>query len=114
MTSSYGEIVERLEKATQALPRKRPRHRWRWHIAEGAAMTSMVAGDVARMAAWKVHGVTPAAIYTLSFKAPKDRVGVFLLLGDEAKDGTESLDVEKRLNELGWFRQPHTKDTVND
>ena len=66
-------------------------------------MTSMVAGDVARMAAWKVHGVTPAAIYTLSFKAPKDRVGVFLLLGDEAKDGTESLDVEKRLNELGWF-----------
>ena len=77
-------------------------------------MTSMVAGDVARMTAWNVHGVTPAAIYTLSFKAPKDRVGVFLLLGDEAKDGTESLDVEKRLNELGWFRQPHTKDTVND
>ena len=69
-------------------------------------MTSMIAGDVARMAAWKVHGIAPEAIYTLSYKAPKDRVGVFLLLGDEAKDGSETLDVEKRLNELGWFRQP--------
>jgi hypothetical protein len=36
----------------------------------------------------------------------RKKVAVFMLLGEENKDGTEPLDLEKRLNELGWVRDP--------
>lgn len=39
---------------------------------------------------------------TLSYKKPKNQRYVFMLLGVENDDGTEPLDCEKRLNEMGW------------
>lgn len=39
---------------------------------------------------------------TLSYKKPKGKRYVFMLLGTENDDGTEPLDCKKRLNELGW------------
>lgn len=38
----------------------------------------------------------------LGYKAPKGKQFVFLLLGMENKDGTEPLDPEKTLSEMGW------------
>ena len=36
----------------------------------------------------------------------KKKVAVFMLLGEENRDGSDPLDLEKRLNELGWFKEP--------
>lgn len=60
-------------------------------------------GDIIRMGSF-VH-VEPNA--RLTFK-PKDKstVAVFMYLGSENKDGAKPLDIEKRLNELGWFATP--------
>ena len=38
--------------------------------------------------------------------ADRKKVAVFMLLGEENKDGTEPLDVEQRLNQLGWIKAP--------
>ena len=35
----------------------------------------------------------------------RKKVAVFMLLGEENKDGSEPLDLEGQLNELGWFRK---------
>jgi hypothetical protein len=63
-------------------------------------MISFGKGDVLRMSRF-MH-VEPEAEFTL--KAKKGRVAVFLLLGEEAKDGSDPLDLEARLNEFGWVR----------
>jgi len=39
-----------------------------------------------------------------TFKAKKGRVAVFLLLGEENKDGSDPLDLEARINKFGWVR----------
>lgn len=33
----------------------------------------------------------------------RTKVGVFMFLGEENKDGTDPLDCIKRMNELGWI-----------
>jgi len=66
-------------------------------------MIEICIGDVVRLRSW-TH-INPESSFT--FKVPdKKRVAVFLLLGNENKDGSEPLDLEKRLNELGWIRDP--------
>jgi hypothetical protein len=55
-------------------------------------------GDVVRMTSF-TH-VNPDSQFT--FKAPKGRVAVFLLLGEEAKDGSNPLDLVARMKEFGW------------
>ena len=57
-------------------------------------------GDVIRMTTF-TH-VNPDSQFT--FKAKTGRVAVFLLLGEEAKDGSAPLDLEARLNRFGWVR----------
>jgi hypothetical protein len=39
------------------------------------------------------------------YKANKGYVMVFAYLGAQPKDGSGDLDVEKRLNELGWVKK---------
>lgn len=58
-------------------------------------------GDLVRMVSF-AH-VEPNV--TWSFRVPgKKKVAVFMLLGEENKDGSEPLDGEKILNQLGWVR----------
>lgn len=60
-------------------------------------------GDIFRMASF-THVVPDAR---LTYKtADKNRVAVFMLLGQENKDCADPLDCEKRLNELGWIKDP--------
>jgi len=59
------------------------------------------AGDVVRMSSF-TH-VNPDSQFT--FKAKKGRVAVFLLLGEESKDGSDPLDLEARMNEFGWIKK---------
>lgn len=58
-------------------------------------------GDVLMMTSFTHVG--PDVRWTLKVNDRK-KVAVFMLLGEENKDGTEPLDLEKRLNELGWVR----------
>ena len=57
-------------------------------------------GDVVRMQSF-TH-VQPDSSFT--FKAKKGKVAVFLLLGEENKDGSDPLDLVKRMNEFGWVK----------
>lgn len=43
----------------------------------------------------------------LSYKAAKGRRFVFLFLGEEAADGSETPNYNERLNALGWVYQPN-------
>lgn len=61
----------------------------------------MIVGDVARMTHWTHNG--PGI--QLTYRATKNTVACFLLLGHEAKDGTQPLDLEAALNTLGWVRK---------
>lgn len=56
-------------------------------------------GDVIRMTSF-TH-VEPHCRWGIKV-GDKTKVAVFMLLGEENKDGTEPLDLEKRLNDLGW------------
>ena len=68
-------------------------------------------GDVVRLKSW-TH-INPDSSFT--FKVPdKKKVAVFLLLGNENKDGSEPLDLEKQLNKLGWVRDPALADQLSD
>ena len=68
-------------------------------------------GDIIRMTSF-TH-VEPDSRTRIKFDDRK-KVTVFMLLGEENKDGTEPLDLEKRLNELGWFkRDSETHPTPN-
>ena len=42
---------------------------------------------------------------SLDWKAAKGKYFVFVLLGHTNKDGSDPLDVTKRMNELGWYRK---------
>jgi hypothetical protein len=63
-------------------------------------------GDILRMASF-THVPSEGPLISLTIKVgDRKKVAVFMLLGEENKDGTEPLDLEKRLNDLGWFREP--------
>jgi hypothetical protein len=68
----------------------------------------MMNGDIVRMASF-THVPPEGPLTSLTMKVgDKKMVAVFMLLGEENKDGTEPLDLEKRLNDLGWFfRDPN-------
>lgn len=60
-----------------------------------------IPGDIVRMKSY--YHVEPHI--TWHFKTvDKKKVAVFLMLGVENKDGTEPIDPEKILNELGWTK----------
>lgn len=68
-----------------------------------------MAGEVFRMRNWTHYpplkrgepGVTQA-----SYKVDqKDKVAVMVVLGEENKDGSGPLDLEKAMNDIGWFRK---------
>lgn len=62
----------------------------------------MPLGDVFRLRSW-TH-VEPHM--SIGFKVDdKKQVGVFMILGHEPKDGSAQLDLEKAMNDLGWFRE---------
>lgn len=66
---------------------------------------SCVNGDIIRMTSF-THVPAEGPLISLTIKVgDKKKVAVFLLLGEENKDGTEPLDLENRLNELGWFKE---------
>src|SRR5882762_336513 len=58
-----------------------------------------IPGDVLRMTSFHHH--TPRL--TVTYKAHRDKVAVFLLLGHESRDGSDILDVPAALNRLGWY-----------
>lgn len=62
-------------------------------------------GDLVRMTSFThVEPTGHSPLQSLTIKvSDKKKVAVFMLLGEENKDGTEPLDAKKRLNELGWF-----------
>jgi hypothetical protein len=63
-------------------------------------------GDIVRMSSFThVDGLCRWGFRV----ADKRKVSVFMLLGEENKDGTEPLDLEKQLNELGWFQDGSPK-----
>lgn len=63
-------------------------------------------GDIVRMVSF-THVPSEGPLTSLTMKVgDKNKVAVFVLLGEENKDGTEPLDLENRLNELGWVRDP--------
>lgn len=61
----------------------------------------MKIGDVVTMTHWTHYSPD----MQLSFRANKKEVAVFLLLGEEQRDGSKPLDLEAAMNRLGWFRQ---------
>ncbi len=63
-------------------------------------------GDIVRMASF-THIPSEGPLARLTIKVgDKKKVAVFMLLGEENKDGSDSLDLKKRLNELGWVKDP--------
>lgn len=61
-------------------------------------------GDIIRVTSF-THVPSEGPLISLTMKVgDKKMVAVFMLLGEENKDGTEPLDLEKRLNDLGWFK----------
>jgi hypothetical protein len=72
---------------------------------------SVCHGDIVRMTNF-TH-VTPNARITIGV-GNKKKVAVFMLLGEENKDGSDPLNLEKRLNDLGWVRDPSLSPTERD
>lgn len=66
-------------------------------------MSEPAHGDIVRMTSF-TH-VEPHIRWGIKV-ADKKKVAVFMLLGEENKDGTDPLDLERRLNELGWVKDP--------
>ena len=67
----------------------------------------MDVGDVVNMTSWTHYQPNIQAGY----RAPKGRVGVFLLLGDADKKAPESFDCVAAINNLGWFPKQETAPT---
>lgn len=63
-------------------------------------------GDVVLMNSFTAQGQGCSA----SFKPPKGRLAVFLLLGDAEKKDPESFDCEKALRDMGWVRADDEKE----
>jgi hypothetical protein len=63
-------------------------------------------GDIVRLASF-THIPADGPLTSLTMKVgDRKLVAVFMLLGEENKDGTKPLDLEKQLNDLGWVRDP--------
>jgi hypothetical protein len=62
-------------------------------------------GDIFYMTSWTTRPPGTGMSASISVKDRK-KVGVFAYLGDEPKDGSAPLDLEKAMNELGWYRKP--------
>lgn len=62
-------------------------------------------GDVVLMAGFTAQGQGCSA----SFKPPKGRYAVFLLLGDADKKDPETFDCEAALRAMGWVREDEVK-----
>jgi hypothetical protein len=63
-------------------------------------------GDVIRLASF-THVPAEGPLTALTIKVgDRKKVAVFMLLGEENRDGSEPLDLEKRLNDLGWVKDP--------
>lgn len=58
----------------------------------------MKRGDIVRMTSFTHHEPN----MSVSFKAPKGKVAVFILLGEENKDGTDPMDCMNVMHEMGW------------
>jgi len=63
-------------------------------------MSKILPGDVLTTTYFNVH--TPEV--QLGFKAHAGEHLVFVFLGNQPRDGNNPLDVDTRMNELGWFR----------
>lgn len=66
----------------------------------------MKTGDVVLMNSFLAQGEG----CSVSFKLPKGRQAVFLLLGDADKKDPESFDCEKALRDMGWVRVDDEKE----
>jgi hypothetical protein len=62
----------------------------------------MKIGDLAPMTSCTVVYGDKSQSMRLSFKAPKGRRMVFMLLGDEAADGSDPIDGKAVLEAMGW------------
>jgi len=63
----------------------------------------MEIGDIVRTTAFNDHFNNSETKGYISYKAPKGKMFVLMLLGMEpGENGTEHLDPEKILNEMGW------------
>lgn len=65
----------------------------------------MIKGDVVLMNSFIAQGMNCSA----SYKPPKGRQAVFLLLGDCDKKDPESFDCEQALRDMGWVRADEVK-----
>lgn len=65
----------------------------------------MIKGDVVLMNGFTAQGRNCSA----SFKPPKGRYAVFLLLGDADKKDPESFDCDKALRDMGWVKADEVK-----
>ena len=67
-------------------------------------MDDLKVGNVCPMKSMTiVRGNKTDGELSLTYRKPKGKNYVFLLLGVENDNGTDPLDCEKRMNELGWF-----------
>ena len=69
-------------------------------------------GDVLRLTSLNNQFVPgkKEGLVSVSYKAPKGRVFVAVLLGEEAKDGSAPLDLDAAMERLGWYRKNDKKD----
>jgi len=69
-------------------------------------MIEIAIGDVVRARNWNY--CTKNAVFTFGVGKGSKNVALMLYLGTEPRDESAPLDVEKRLNDLGWFRATET------
>lgn len=64
-------------------------------------------GDVQRIRNWDHHQGNVRLSFNVGQQPKNEKVvGVFLFLGQEPLDETKpQLDLEKRMNDLGWFKK---------
>ena len=65
-------------------------------------------GDIIRLTSVK-NNFAPTGnmgLISTSFKAPKGKVFVAVLLGVEPKDGSAPLDLDGVLDRMGWMKKP--------
>jgi len=74
-------------------------------IASRGNAMSVGPGDIINMASFTAYQPNVQA----SFKAPRGRVAVFMLLGDADKKSPDTFDCHKALNDLGWHREDEPK-----
>ncbi|AFO71702.1 hypothetical protein phiCbK_187 [Caulobacter phage phiCbK] len=64
----------------------------------------MRAGEVVNMTSCEI--VSEDGDLRLRYRAPKGRRFVFLVLGDEPKDGSAPLNCQAVLERMGWQKNP--------